>query len=319
MKIPEAVTLAPGVTPAFDAYLMVDWSATSTRKTGKDSVWWALLEWVGDAAAVESGNCPTRSELVTWVEAQLSGRLCDHRTLIGFDFPFGYPRGFAAALGLASTGEAPWRETWRRIAAQITDDPDNCNNRFAVAAALNADVSGGFGPFYGRPPSVADGIARTLSAKQAGCFEFPLQAVRGQVLARLREADRYAGVSSSAWFVYGGGNSVGGQALVGIPRVLALREAFPDARVWPFETGPVLPPRSEARIVLTEIYPSLFHVRDAATGEVHDKLQVEAAARRFAALDARGQLAAAFAALPPDPAVLREEGWVLGAPEVRSA
>jgi hypothetical protein len=103
-----------------------------------------------------------------------------------------------------------------------------------------------------------------------------------------------------------------GRRSVGIPRLHALREALADAQVWPFETGARCPERDEARVVFAEIYPSLFHVRDRAATEVHDRLQVEAAARSFAALDAAGELAPLFAAPPDDPAVLHEEGWVLG-------
>jgi hypothetical protein len=308
-----ALALAPRAKPAFDAYLMVDWSASCAPNTGADSVWWALLEWVDRSARLESGNCETRGALVAHARAVLSDRLGDRRALVGFDFPFGFPRGFAAALWHAGPSPDAWRAVWARLAAEIADGPDNRNNRFAVAAALNAAASGGFGPFYGRPRRVAPEIARTLPARRIGFFRFPLRTSSGPELPARRLADDRARARSSPWFVYGGGNSVGGQALVGIPRVRELRAAISDARIWPFETGARLPPREEARVVLAEIYPSLFHVRDRATEIVHDRLQVEAAARRFAVLDARGDLAALFAAPPADPAVLHEEGWVLGA------
>jgi hypothetical protein len=72
---------------------------------------------------------------------------------------------------------------------------------------------------------------------------------------------------------------VSGQALVGTRRVRELRHAIGDARIWPFETGARLPAREDARVLFAEIYPSLFHVRDRTSEHVHDKLQVEAAAR----------------------------------------
>ena len=187
------------------------------------------------------------------------------------------------------------------------------NNRFEVAAALNARVSGGFGPFFGRPARVAVDVAAHLSSRQRGVFEYPLRTRRGARLTRMRLGDGPAKTASSPWFVYGGANSVGGQALVGIPHVARLREAFPDSRVWPFETGAVLPPREEARIVLAEVYPTMFHVRRAGP-DVHDRLQVVATAQAFADLDAQGRLEKLFAAAPEDPAVLHEEGWVLGVP-----
>jgi hypothetical protein len=57
----------------FDAYLMIDWSASSIPRTGADSIWWALLEWENEAtgdpqrsdapAHLVTGNCATRATL----------------------------------------------------------------------------------------------------------------------------------------------------------------------------------------------------------------------------------------------------------------
>ncbi len=135
----------------------------------------------------------------------------------------------------------------------------------------------------------------------------------GRSLAARRETDCRADTSSSPWFLYGGSNSVGSQALVGIPRVRELRQTIAGARIWPFETGARLPARVEAPVLLAEIYPSLFYVRDSASDHVHDKLQVEATACRFAALDAGNRLAGLFAAPAADASAVHEEGWVLGA------
>ena len=53
-------------------------------------------------------------------------------TLVGFDFPYGYPAGSAAALGL--TPDIPaWLGVWREITNRIIDRDDNSNNRFEVA------------------------------------------------------------------------------------------------------------------------------------------------------------------------------------------
>lgn len=114
-------------------------------------------------------------------------------------------------------------------------------------------------------------------------------------------------------FVFGGGNSVGGQALVGIPHVSRLRALHADARVWPFETGARLPTRSEARVVVAEIYPSLFHTREETATDIHDRLQVIATAKALARRDAEGTLAELFAAPVAEESVLYEEGWILGA------
>ncbi|AKU92119.1 hypothetical protein [Vulgatibacter incomptus] len=83
--------------------------------------------------------------------------------------------------------------------------------------------------------------------------------------------------------------------------------------VWPFETGPALPPRgSGARIVHAEVYPSLVQ-HPIPVGWCKDQAQVVALAHHLARLDASNDLKALFAApegQPPE--VLDEEGWILG-------
>ena len=77
--------------------------------------------------------------------------------MVGFDFPFGYPAGFAARLGLEGP---PWRAVWDEIARLIEDDEGNRNNRFEVGAEFNRRVSGGRFPFWGCPV----GLRRTTSS-----------------------------------------------------------------------------------------------------------------------------------------------------------
>ncbi|MCZ7662709.1 MAG: hypothetical protein M5U22_07135 [Thermoleophilia bacterium] len=80
---PDALTL-------FDAYLMVDWSANSRPKTGKDSVWWCLHEPESGRVLLE--NPPTREQGLHEVRASLTRLLSQgQRVLVGFDFPYGFP------------------------------------------------------------------------------------------------------------------------------------------------------------------------------------------------------------------------------------
>ena len=67
------------------------------------------------------------------------------RVLAGFDFPLGYPGGFAKRLGI--TEQPAWLAVWREIASYIIDREDNSNNRFEVAADFNRRISGGYYPF----------------------------------------------------------------------------------------------------------------------------------------------------------------------------
>src|SRR6202012_285292 len=91
----------------FSAYVIVDWSAASKPTTGADSVWIGVLKPdVRFRLAFEGYNEATR----TAAEARLNTILADlkkrsERVLVGFDFPLGFPRGFAGTLN--PKGETP--------------------------------------------------------------------------------------------------------------------------------------------------------------------------------------------------------------------
>lgn len=293
----------------FQNYVMVDWSAAAKPATGADSIWIGVHRRdVRLQLRFEASNPATRAEALK----TLTGLLQDFarrgdRTLVGFDFPLGYPVGTAAALKLS--GAAPWAAMHAFLAKEVKDRPDNGNNRFQVAAMMNRLISGGPFPFWGCPPR---DVLTTLQSKKTrphGDGDLPEH----------RHAEAKAKGASPVWKLYTAG-SVGSQALVGIPVVQKLKAAFPDARIWPFETGWTALDRAAldgTGIVLAEIYPSLVRATPA-TGEVKDLAQVRAIGEHFAALDDAGRLAAAFApARGTDPAVIeavsREEGWILGA------
>jgi hypothetical protein len=293
----------------FSAYVIVDWSAASKPTTGADSIWIGVLKRdVRFRLAFESFNEATR----TAAEARLTAILADlkkrsERALVGFDFPLGFPRGFAGALKLK--GE-PWRAAWDELGKRVVDKPTNVNNRFNVAAQLNRLLTDGPFPFWGAP---AKDVQTTLAATK------PRAHGPGD-LPEFRHADLAAKGAASIWKTYYNG-SVGGQAIMGIPLVRRLKTARGEAaRVWPFETG--FKPLSEAdlagvEVVFAEVYPSL--IKGAALpGEVKDQTQVRITAEHFARVDEAGKLGAAFAPSKGTAAdaVLdaeREEGWILGA------
>ncbi len=306
--------LPPGRTPEFDQYWVVDWSANRSPKTGKDSLWAARLWWDGGTARLHLENYPTRAAFELAALGLLQGELADQRVLLGFDFPLGYPRGFAQALGASASEPAPWRFTWDAITSRLRDTDANASNHFEVAAALNVLATGGAGPFYGVPPRAVPAFEGRLSPRREGVFTFPLRTRCGAELAGRRVADQRGNTASSPWFLYGGSNSVGSQALTGIPVVHRLRQGTRGAQTWPFETGARLPSRAEARVVLCEVYPSRGFVFDEHAPEVKDAQQVRSAACTFAHLDAAGTLAGLFTAPAACPEALVEEGWVLGVP-----
>ena len=284
----------------FDTFAMVDWSAANQPRKGRDSIW---ICWHGpDGERLE--NPATRHQakmlLADWLASAITK---GERVLMGFDFPFGYPAGFAARLGL--TGQ-PWRAVWDEIARLVSDDEYNSNNRFDAAAAMNERISGGKFPFWGCPAQPA---RNCLGPKHHRGHE-------QNGLAERRLIDEYMTGAQPCWKLLGAG-SVGGQVLTGIPVVRALREdpRWRDrARIWPFETGLGAP--LDRALVMAEVYPSLWSVSPAA-GEPKDAAQVRTVARYFAARDRAGELAALFAG---DPNLTREqrgcveseEAWTLG-------
>jgi precorrin-8X/cobalt-precorrin-8 methylmutase len=284
------------VTTLFDAYLVVDWSAAAVPRQGRDSIWFALVR-KGRVAVI--ANPATRQEAEGALADLLAAeRLAGRRVLAGFDFPFGYAEGFARRLG-----HEDWRGVWREIGTLIEDRADNGNNRFAVAAALNARISAGPFPFWGCPSGK---VCATLSMTRS---PYPLDD-----LAERRLVERRVSGPQPVWKLAGIG-SVGGQALTGIPVVARLRQLFPESRLWPFETG-LTADAGRAPLVFAEVYPSLV-VPEVEPGEPKDAGQVRALARHFAALDEAGALGALFAgdpALTPEErhAVEREEAWILG-------
>ena len=95
--------------PLFDHHVIIDWSAASQKRRGRDSIWICHLGPDGE----QSSNPDTRhsaKQLLAEILAIAVRR--GERVLLGFDFPFGYPAGFAARLGLIGP---PWRAVWDEI------------------------------------------------------------------------------------------------------------------------------------------------------------------------------------------------------------
>jgi precorrin-8X/cobalt-precorrin-8 methylmutase len=292
--------------PLFDRYVIVDWSAASQPKTGRDSIWICCRGADGESVS----NPPTRHAAKGLLAEMLAGASeRGERVILGFDFPFGYPQGFATRLGLAGT---PWRALWDEIAGLIEDGEDNRNNRFEIGAALNRRVSGGRFPFWGCPPG--------RSIEHLGPRHHNGHAADG--LAEKRLIDEWMVGAQPCWkLAYTG--SVGSQSLTGIPVVRALRGDLrwaDRARIWPFETGLRLP--DEARIVFAEVWPSWWRseIKAGNGGPPNDKAQVRTVAEIFAAKDRAGELAAWFAGARNLSSEQRrviesEEAWTLGVTE----
>lgn len=285
---------------------MVDWSAAARPVSGSDSIWWALLRRTDDGVRMTRRENPKTRDDATATLADVLADLAEagERTLVGFDFPFGFPVGTAERLGMPGL---PWRHMWQEVADLLEDSPDNANNRIDVAERLNKRLSGEAFPFWGNVREEAREFLRRRGRRPHGEGD----------LAEWRMCDKRAKVNSSVWQLTGAG-SVGSQVLTGIPRVLQLRtdpRLAMISHVWPFETGLAHDPRPH--IILAEVYPSLVAPEDEPD-TVKDARQVRTIAAHFAALDDTGMLGALFAGDPALNAAERvivetEEAWILGA------
>jgi hypothetical protein len=266
----------------FDRVIVVDWSGKATRSPraeSKDAIWAGVAEAGGDQPPT---YFRTRAEASDWVADRLAE---GGRQLVGFDFPMGYPKGFARRL----TGSDDARRLHGWLADRVVDDRTNANNRFDLAADINRQL-GGNGVFWGCP--------KARPRPHLSSLKTPDYAAVG--LAEKRRVERENPPAKPVWQLLGAG-SVGSQALLGIPVVHRLALAF-GASVWPFETPGTL--------TFAEVYPSLLSRAVAASGDtIPDRAQVRLLSRALLALSHADRLAALFAT-PPEAA---EEGWILGA------
>jgi molybdopterin molybdotransferase len=269
----------------FDTVIVVDWSARATPSPARES---ADAIWIGvaDAGGVTCHYRRTRADAMALIERLFDSALeAGHRVIAGFDFPFAYPRGFARSV----TGQDDPLALWQTLAERVEDAPDNANNRFAVAGALNR-LFPGIGPFWGCPAAEETPDLPARGTRRAG-----------HGLPERRSCEERVRGAQPCWKLYTTG-SVGSQALLGIPRLQALRDRYGDRlAVRPFEDR-------DAPITLVELFPSLIADTVAALAEpdeIKDRAQVRVLAGALRALP--GETLAAMAA-EGDP----QEGWILG-------
>ena len=268
-----------------DTVIMVDWSARSApspAKPSKDAIF--VAERSGTLGHVT--YCRTRASATSHLTQRLEAALSEsRRVLVGFDFPFAYPAGFAAAL----TGRADPFAVWHWLAKAVTDDAKNANNRLDVADRINAQM-GGAGPFWSHPVG-----------KTPAHVPFRKPPHTGFAFGERRRVEKVATGASTCFQLYGNG-AVASQSLLGLPQLWALKQHFGAAMaVRPFEDR-------EAPILLAEVYPSILSAeikRRQRPLEIPDAAQVRVLAQAFAGL------------LPSHlDAMLREgdpeEGWIAG-------
>lgn len=268
----------------FDTIVMIDWSGGNDtgQAPRKDAIWAGIARGAESEPPVYLRN---RVEAEEWIAALLEIELAaGRRVMIGFDFPFGYPAGFAEAL----TGEDDPFAVWDWFAARITDSP-KANNRFDLAAEINLGLGDGKGPFWFNGLTKRDipGLARNKIG-----YENPF--------ADHRMSETLTKGAFTCWQM-GGIGAVGSQSFMGLPVLSRLRNRFAgQVAVWPFEV-------LDKPIAFVEIWPSLT-VGEPPEGMIKDKWQVGEVARQIAALSA-AELAAILEVESPE---ARKEGWIFG-------
>ncbi len=271
----------------FDTFVMVDWSGGADRgpKPKKDAIWVGVVKDGRPPVATYFRNRQlVEAHLVTMIDTALAQgrRLC-----LGFDFPFGYPAGFARAL----IGTDDPFAVWDWFAGRVEDD--KTNNRFDVAGEINA-LFPGIGPFWGN--GLKRGIAHLPRKGRDRTF---------QGFAERRRVESLTKGAFTVWQLSGAG-AVGSQVIMGLPVLSRLRCHFAgNVAVWPFET-------LNKPVALVEIWPSLPGLITVPVphGMIKDAHQVCETARTMASM-AAGTLAARLRVHAP------EEGWIFGVPAPR--
>lgn len=271
----------------FTRFAMLDWSGGNDTgpRPRKDAIWLAEAEAGHPTQAWYLRNRHLAEDALA---ARIDSALSDGaRLLIGVDFPFGYPQGFARAL----TGKDDPLAVWRWLEDRIEDRPKQ-NNRWSVAGEINRTLGGGKGPFWGNGAKAdMPGLPRT---KQGYANPFPDR----------RACEAQAKGSFTCWQLAGAG-AVGSQVLMGLPVLERLRRRFPEQiAVWPFEP-------LDRPVALVEIWPSLINpavkAKTDALGAqaIKDEWQVRLMAEALAALPAPDLWQMLDVTAP-------EEGWIFG-------
>lgn len=261
---------------------MVDWSGGNDTgaRPRKDAIWAGAVLGGAEHDPVYLRN---RDVAMVWLSDLIqSERAQNRRLFIGFDFPFGYPKGFAQKI---TGSDDPFR-LWAYIADHLQDTPQ-ANTRFDLAGALNAKFPG-IGPFW-------------FNASRRDIPRLPRKGRdrHSHGMAERRLVETKAKGTFTCWQM-GGAGAVGGQVMTGLKTLEMLRQKFQDdIGVWPFDLA-------DQPVGFIEIWPSLLaDVVARETDAIKDRAQVRLMARALSRLPA-DTLRAMLSVDAP------EEGWILG-------
>ncbi|MFK7746735.1 MAG: gephyrin-like molybdotransferase Glp [Roseobacter sp.] len=261
----------------FDTFVMVDWSGGNDRgpRPVPDAIWACIAR---EGRAMEPQYFRNRQVVEAWLSTFLDAEIAaGRRVMVGFDFPFGYPVGFAKAL----TGDTSPFAVWDWFEQNIDDTP-KANNRFDIAGKINQKFAAK-GPFW------ANGLARDIDGLPRTKSDYK------NPFPDKRQAEEQAKGAFTCWQMAGAG-AVGSQVFMGLPVLARLRRRH-DAAVWPFEA-------LDKDIAFVEIWPSLT-LGTPPDGHIKDAWQVQEVARTLSSLSPKALDRILKVDAP-------EEGWIFG-------
>jgi hypothetical protein len=209
--------------PLFDFYIMVDRSGGARRRGRRSDCIW-IAHGPTEAAEPVTDSPFSRTEAIRLIRSALLKEIASgHRVFLGFDFAYGYPVDFAAALQAAtgmSDKDLPWLTVWHYLNQAIKDDEGSTpgGRPFEIANQINALLSSdpeSAGPFWCASPEAA---YRYIPQKRP---PQPFQTAQGYLIKALRLTDLRA--KSGSPFRLFGTASVGSQSLTGIASVHKVR------------------------------------------------------------------------------------------------
>ena len=210
----------------FDRFIFADWSSSKGSNMGENSIWIGSCSR-GAMKTVEVVNPPTRKEALSHLQKIITDNR-NAKTLVGFDFGFGYPHEVYDKNTIGKDWEALWKRLHKEILCKECGNEKR--NRFKLAQEWNKEHRL---CFWGEP--------NTKKGEQPiGLKKDKVRKIMdGMGELRITEKCIKRSDVKSQWQLYGKG-SVGSQTLLGIPYAYELREYLNgnniDTKVWPFET-----------------------------------------------------------------------------------
>ncbi|WYK03641.1 molybdopterin-guanine dinucleotide biosynthesis protein B [Cereibacter sphaeroides f. sp. denitrificans] len=120
------------VRSGFDTVIAVDWSGASVpspRKPSSDAIWIGVASPLGETVSYHRTRADAEAHLNDLFAFELTA---GRRVLAGFDFPFGYPEGFAPRLTgpRSGTGSRRGSRTGRTMPTTASSSPTGSTRAF---------------------------------------------------------------------------------------------------------------------------------------------------------------------------------------------